>query len=318
MKDADGRPLADVEITLAGTLNKEYYNSPPIRTDAEEHYRLEGIYGGLDSFYLWAKKPGYGDETVQPIRMTPGENKTLNPLTLQIADGVIGGQVFETDGKPAIGARVSSQVSGSEPVATHANGRFRLTNVPRGKHYLVVLLSNTGAGGVEATTGQTDVTIKMTAPYEPVVGVVSGDKTGHLAPPIKVDQWVNAKPLDMNALKGKIVVVDFWSVTCRPCIEALPQVQALYEKYGKDGVVFIGMHTSGTPKDRVVALLKQKGVTYPTAVDVSESSGIGGTAIKFGPSCIPHLFVIGRDGKVVTDTNDVEDVARSLAKLMAR
>src|SRR5262245_34543037 len=59
----------------------------------------------------------------------------------------------------------------------------------------------------------------------------------------KSDIWINSKALTLKALKGKVVVLDFWAFDCDPCIETMPHVVKLYDKYSKEGVVFIGVHT---------------------------------------------------------------------------
>src|ERR1700752_540549 len=58
----------------------------------------------------------------------------------------------------------------------------------------------------------------------------------------KSDVWLNSKPLTLKSLRGKVVVIDFWAFDCESCIQAMPQVVALYDKYGKEGVAFIGIH----------------------------------------------------------------------------
>jgi thiol-disulfide isomerase/thioredoxin len=59
----------------------------------------------------------------------------------------------------------------------------------------------------------------------------------------KSDIWINSKPLTLKSLKGKVVFLDFWAFDCDPCIETMPHVVELYDKYSKEGVVFIGVHT---------------------------------------------------------------------------
>ena len=56
-------------------------------------------------------------------------------------------------------------------------------------------------------------------------------------------QWLNSPPLSPEALRGKIVVVDFWTYSCINCPRAISYVQAWYEKYKDKAVVVIGVHT---------------------------------------------------------------------------
>src|SRR6185295_15501793 len=67
---------------------------------------------------------------------------------------------------------------------------------------------------------------------------------GQKAPEIKKsDVWINTAPLTLASLKGKVVVIDFWAFDCPYCAEAMPHVLDLYDKYAKDGLVIIGVHT---------------------------------------------------------------------------
>ena len=313
--DDAGRPLSGVEVTLSGQSSGGYVAVPPAVTDAKGAYRFDGLFGGIENYYLWAKKKGYGPITIQPIHPKPGETTTLETKTMAVADGTIDGVVYEVDGKPAVGARVSSQVQGVPSVETDAKGRFHLAGVPRGKHYVVAGRGGAFGAGAEGVTGQKDVTIRLEPPFKSVPGTVQGDHTGRKAPEIDVAAWLGQSP-DLQALKGKIVVIDFWAVWCGPCVGSLPQVQALHERYAKQGVVVLGIHTPDRTKDVVAAFVKAKGLTYPNALDGKEDSGQGKTAMAFGPSGIPHLFVIDAQGKIVLDTHEVEGVERTVARLL--
>src|SRR5262245_55787610 len=66
---------------------------------------------------------------------------------------------------------------------------------------------------------------------------------GQKAPEIKaVDTWINSTRLKLEQLRGKVVLIDFWAFDCPFCAQAMPHVQEMYDKYGKDGLVVIGVH----------------------------------------------------------------------------
>lgn len=83
--------------------------------------------------------------------------------------------------------------------------------------------------------------------------------------------WLNSKPLRTTGLKGKVVVIDFWTYSCINCLRALPYVEAWSKKYEQDGLVVIGVHTPefAFEKDQanIAKAIKDLGVTYPVAVD---------------------------------------------------
>lgn len=83
--------------------------------------------------------------------------------------------------------------------------------------------------------------------------------------------WINSPPLTLDSLRGKVVLVDFWTFACYNCLNALPHVKALYEKYRREGFVVIGVHTPELPQERVLDNVKREvkrlGITYPVVVD---------------------------------------------------
>jgi cytochrome c biogenesis protein CcdA/thiol-disulfide isomerase/thioredoxin len=84
-------------------------------------------------------------------------------------------------------------------------------------------------------------------------------------------QWFNSSPLTPESLRGKVVVVDFWTYSCINCIRTLPYVKAWAEKYRDHGLVVIGVHSPEfafeKDPDNVAKAIKDFGITYPVAVD---------------------------------------------------
>jgi cytochrome c biogenesis protein CcdA/thiol-disulfide isomerase/thioredoxin len=89
-----------------------------------------------------------------------------------------------------------------------------------------------------------------------------------------ITAWLNTpggKPLTMAGLRGKVVLVDFWTYSCINCQRTLPHVEAWYSRYAKDGFVVVGVHTPEFGFEHVVSnVIAQSaalGVHYPVAVD---------------------------------------------------
>ena len=84
-------------------------------------------------------------------------------------------------------------------------------------------------------------------------------------------EWLNSKPLTTEQLKGKVVVVDFWTYTCINCLRAIPYVRAWAEKYRDHGLVVIGVHAPEFAFERNVDNVKKAiatlGIGYPVAID---------------------------------------------------
>ncbi len=84
-------------------------------------------------------------------------------------------------------------------------------------------------------------------------------------------KWLNSLPLTREQLKGKVVLIDFWTYSCINCLRSVPYVEAWWEKYKNDGLVVIGVHTpefafEKDPANVAKALIDLK-ITYPVAID---------------------------------------------------
>jgi cytochrome c biogenesis protein CcdA/thiol-disulfide isomerase/thioredoxin len=94
---------------------------------------------------------------------------------------------------------------------------------------------------------------------------------GNLPPLDGAVQWLNSPPLTVQALKGKVVLVDFWTYSCINCLRTLPYVKAWAEKYRDQGLVVIGVHAPEFAFERdvgnVTKAMKDLGINYPVAID---------------------------------------------------
>jgi cytochrome c biogenesis protein CcdA/thiol-disulfide isomerase/thioredoxin len=83
--------------------------------------------------------------------------------------------------------------------------------------------------------------------------------------------WLNSPPLTPEALKGKVVVVDFWTYSCINCLRSLPYVRAWFEKYKDQGLVVIGVHTPEFAFekniDNVKTAVADLKIDFPVAID---------------------------------------------------
>ena len=87
--------------------------------------------------------------------------------------------------------------------------------------------------------------------------------------------WINSGPLTAKQLKGKVVLVDFWTYSCINCLRSLPYIEAWAVKYKDNGLVVIGVHTPEFEfeKDlpKVQRAVQKFGVTYPVALDSDQA-----------------------------------------------
>jgi len=101
---------------------------------------------------------------------------------------------------------------------------------------------------------------------------------------------------ELNAA-GKTVLVDFWTYTCINCIRTLPEVESWYERYARDGLVVVGVHTPEFPFERdaanVADAIERNGLTYPVVQDNDY-----GTWNAFGNQYWPAKYLMDSEGRV--------------------
>lgn len=94
---------------------------------------------------------------------------------------------------------------------------------------------------------------------------------GAMPPLDGATQWLNSPPLNSEALRGKVVLVDFWTYSCINCLRTLPYLKAWDEKYRAQGLVIIGVHAPEFAFEKelgnVAQAVRDLGITYPVAID---------------------------------------------------
>ncbi|MEO5579487.1 MAG: thioredoxin family protein, partial [Gemmatimonadaceae bacterium] len=97
------------------------------------------------------------------------------------------------------------------------------------------------------------------------------EEAGVLQPFAGATEWINSPPITLESLRGKVVLIQFWTFACYNCLNALPYVKKLEAKYRDKGLVVVSVHTPELPRERVLANVrrevKELGITYPVVVD---------------------------------------------------
>lgn len=119
---------------------------------------------------------------------------------------------------------------------------------------------------------------------------------GDEAPDFTVEM-IDGSRVTLSALRGKVVLVNFWATWCPPCREELTHVQAeLIDRFAGRDFVFLPI-SRGEERDAVEAFRKQTGHTFPMALDPERDA-----YDRYASNYIPRNFLVGPDGKVIAVT----------------
>lgn len=125
-----------------------------------------------------------------------------------------------------------------------------------------------------------------------------GASIGDPAAPLAISKWIQGGPVDLKAGKGKnVFVVEFWATWCFPCLETIPHLSELQQKYKEKGFVAIGI--SDEKAQTVQAFVQNMGdkMNYVVALD-DKLKTKAAYMDAFGQASIPMAFVVDRDGVV--------------------
>jgi thiol-disulfide isomerase/thioredoxin len=120
---------------------------------------------------------------------------------------------------------------------------------------------------------------------------------GPIAPDIVSDTWLNSPPLSAEQLRGKVVLVEFWTFDCINCRNTISYIRALYEKYRDRGLVVVGVHTPELSFERelanVKAAIKDQNIAYPVAIDNDSKNWNA-----FNVWAWPTWFILDKQGAI--------------------
>ena len=319
--DDRGRPVAGAKVALGfgersrgSAMSGEPAHT--VTTDARGDYLIRSIPhrdpdGNPRKVFVVATKDGYAGVDTPPIAPPPGNDdspQVLDPIHL--APGVsLSGTVVDPQGRPVIGVWVDVRgpyALRDQGVRTDEKGHFRVPNLPKGPVSLYFEYGPFFAMGKYLADGTDDkLEIRLRPTAEALAGrsaIPEPPAIGRPAPPLQVVAWTDGKSRTLADYKGKVVFLDFWGIWCGPCVNGLPSLERLKQKYEPHGVVFLSIHTPGEEIARIRRFLDFKKAKLVSALDASlgngDSSRNGVTADRYGVRGYPTLVMIDRRGNV--------------------
>jgi len=290
---------------------------------------------------------------IEPLQPGATVEQTVK---LRRADSFVAGRVVHPDGKPAAGLRVGAY---GKTVITDDAGQFRLQGVIPGQ--IVLTVARTGSrrpthvwAPYEVTAGRADIRLvlspdKLQLPPAHRPHAKPPSLAGRPAPEITASAWVNSRPLSLRDLKGKIVLLDFWSGQFMPAVMAArPEIQEIATQLAPRAVAVIGIHHAPVPPAALGAgfnssrgpeppsqaarwafdetklrdLARRLHLTYPLTLDApgnpssGESNNLGGvTARRYGAGGRSKI-VIDRRGRIAYAGQSLSEAMESISRLL--
>jgi thiol-disulfide isomerase/thioredoxin len=137
----------------------------------------------------------------------------------------------------------------------------------------------------------------------------TGPAVGSIAPDFKAHNVVTRETSLLSSQRGKVVILTFWASWCGPCRRELPILEKAQQVVGKDKLTVFAVSFRETPE--ATAALRKLASSWQINVIEDHNGWIAG---HYAISSIPHLFIIGRDGKVLANHIGYGD--RSLDELV--
>lgn len=139
-----------------------------------------------------------------------------------------------------------------------------------------------------------------------VAGALGVALTSKPQAPASTFTTLEGKPVSLESLRGKIVLVNFWATSCPGCVAEMPHLIETYNEFHKRGFEIVAVAMQYDPPSYVANFVQTRGLPFPVALDVD-----GSHAKDFGDVAVtPTAFLIGKNGEVLQQTlGDVDFAA---------
>src|SRR6266550_7964605 len=169
---------------------------------------------------------------------------------------------------------------------------------------------------VAALTYATGLTKQLLAPFGSSAEYKSSESA--TAPELAGGDWINSKPLKLNDLRGRVVLIEFWTFGCINCRNTLPFVKSWDDRYREKGLTVIGVHSPEFADERIVENLRREvaslGIRYPVVTDNDYR-----TWDAYNVAAWPTIFLLDKQGRIRwmhVGEGDYDEAERMIQKLI--
>jgi thiol-disulfide isomerase/thioredoxin len=170
---------------------------------------------------------------------------------------------------------------------------------------------------VAALTYATGLTKVLLAPFGSSAEYKSSESAA--APELAAGEWINSEPLKLNDLRGRVVLIEFWTFGCINCRNTLPFVKSWHDRYRDKGLTVIGVHSPEFDEEKNVEHLRREvsslGIRYPVVTDNEYKTWHG-----YKVEAWPTVFLLDKQGRIRwtrVGEGDYDETERLIEKLLA-
>jgi thiol-disulfide isomerase/thioredoxin len=318
--DADGQPLAEAVVTLgSGNERGSAMSHYLARTDKSGRFVISNIakslYSGQDQqlFVVATHEEFAGAETDWKPLAANVDKQPFDLGTIRLNRGHQARlRVQDADGQPVLGAWVepSGYAALAQFARTDADGLCTLCNLATGIQKVDVRFGDAyGSATLVVVPESAEETLVQLRPLPQSTSATTAAAqhnplaVGEAAPDWEVSGWTDEVARRLSEFRGKVVVIEFWGVWCSACINGIPGMKEVHERFRERDVVFLGIHTAEGDLIQARRLLELKRWDLPTGLDVGDEINRGTTVKRYRVRGFPTTIIVGRDGKVAFNSD---------------
>jgi thiol-disulfide isomerase/thioredoxin len=186
----------------------------------------------------------------------------------------------------------------------------------RRKNMLIGLVAGVIIVGVSIYA--TGLTKQLLSPFRSSSTAYKGSEAA-TAPELATGEWINSEPLTLKDLRGRVVLIEFWTFGCYNCRNTLPFVKSWHDRYRDKGLTVIGVHSPEFDEERKVDNLRREvsslGIRYPVVTDNDYQ-----TWKAYKVEAWPTAFLLDKQGRIRwmhVGEGDYDEAERLIRKLLA-